>query len=162
MASYAFKTFYQEILQLNFKSAVSQLSQFNDHTYISGKSLETDGWGIIKIIKSKYSRDFLFLMNSRAALNLPVKLTLVPCNTIGFQSVIFLLICASMCVFIYKRHVFYIILSLSGLVFIIFNAFLCGFLVGGAERLQGRVMWVLSYCLFLSAGGFLKKIIKSE
>ncbi|MDP2913311.1 MAG: hypothetical protein Q8N91_04815 [Candidatus Omnitrophota bacterium] len=153
---YSVKTFFPDILKLCIRATFRQLLMINE----LGK-VETDPsikLGVYQTIRYKYPNDFSSFINSRRMRGFPSRSTLAPSNTLKFQLAILILVCFSACIFIYKRKISYLLLLFSSLLFVFINALVFGFVTTPSHRYQERVMWIISYCLFVSVAGFLKKL----
>jgi len=157
IAQYAFRNHLGEIIKFALRDGYRQWTTINGRSgFLPSKEIQQRGAGYnvyyLPIIKH-YPGDEQRLAQSRQSqgtLTVP-RIIPFPANmaigcTLSFITII---------VLAFKKHWTHLVFIGSAAVFITLNAFLTGALAGVANRKQGKVAWILLYCVLTSISAYI-------
>ncbi len=151
--SYAVRDYYPEIIEDSLIDTWRLLYCFNSNDRL--RSYASPHLSTYEAVKFKYPNELDDYLKSRQQRGLFVNVRLIPLNEHILQYIFISITLVILFFFIYKRQYKSSILLISAIIFIILNAWICASLSTIIGRYNGRVFWLIQYCLFLSLFVFL-------
>jgi hypothetical protein len=156
IAFYTIKTFPWKFMRIGIRDTITQIQRFNEDLYLMKNRRAMSP--VLRAIQSAYPCDYLVSIYSRACSGLSIVTKICPVDTIKFQQFILGFVITLIFILSIKRRFIYLYLLFFSFLFIFINALVLASLSGITSRYQGRVMWLLSFCLAIFIIGFIKDL----
>lgn len=152
---YALRDYLPEIIRRALNDAFIQFNVYDDWDHLDEDHAKLP-W-LYSAFQKRYPKDSASIINSRQAKGSLDKLRLLPFPGHAIQNAVYWIGALLVLCFIVNGEWFLARLYVSSFVFIMINAVVLGSLNGVIPRLQGRVMWLVPYCLFLTLATYIGK-----
>lgn len=156
---YTYKNNFFDVFKNAISSPLIVLSQYDALYGIDNE--DAHGHGLVyDAIQITYPKETTAFLNSRQEQGSLGIVTILPFNyKITLFSIAFFAFWA-LCLFIYKKEFYFVVLILSPFIFILLNAatFLLVDVSPRYSRYNTRVLWLMPYCLFLAIATYLINI----